>query len=404
MTMGIFVACGSPNTNPPNAGSGGAPPLPPHDGAADHAPSDTSASLDTAAAADRDLAGNVDSRNDAPEADLRPAPIDGALTGEDAGTALSTKDAAASDAGGGNPQRVLLCDEGNRRVLLLNLADPSHAIWSTSLNDPVKDGDGMRDMQLVGGDRVAISTAKGYVELDLKTGERKKQVSAFTGVESLRRLPGGHTVLGANASGGVTLQELDNDDAPVAGRRVTFANYTQFRMLRRTPQGTFLIGVGNKLAEVNWDKQTLWEIEVPASAGHDLNYIYQGVRLPDGAVAVSAGYAASILIVDPKSKIVKQTIGGKGQPEAALLAPNFYGGYQILPNGHFVVTNWQGHGSGNGATGVQLLEYDPQGRLVWKWKQTATLVSSLHHVIVLDGLDTGKLHDDVNGVLAPVTP
>ena len=32
----------------------------------------------------------------------------------------------------------------------------------------------------------------------------------------------------------------------------------------------------------------------------------------------------------------------------------------------------------------------------------SNLVSSLHHVIVLDGLDTTKLHDDVNGVLAPV--
>jgi hypothetical protein len=68
-----------------------------------------------------------------------------------------------------------------------------------------------------------------------------------------------------------------------------------------------------------------------------------------------------------------------------------------------VVTNWEGHGSGNGGKGLQLLEYDPSGVLVWKWKQDPNLVSSLHHVIVLDGLDTTKLHDDVNGVLAPVT-
>lgn len=412
MTMGIFVACGPAHVSPAhdaddaNDGSDGAPALRRPDGAADHAPSDASASRDTEAAATGDTAENVDSldASDTLPPDLRPTHGDAAPTGDDAGTVPSTKDAAATDASGQNPRRVLLCDEGNRRVLLLDLADPTHAIWTTSLNDAAKDGDGMRDMQLVGGDRVAVSTAKGYVELDLETGARKKQVSAFTGVESLRRLPNGHTVLGANANGGVTLQELDNDDAPVAAHRVTFTNYTQFRMLRRTPQGTFLIGVGNKLAEVNWDKQTLWEIDVPASPGHDLNYVYQGVRLPDGTVAVSTGYAASILIVDPTSKTVKRTIGGKGQPDATLLAPNFYGGYHVLPNGHFVVTNWQGHGTGNGAMGVQLLEYDPRGLLVWKWKQTASLVSSLHHVIVLDGLDTSKLHDDVNGVLAPVTP
>jgi hypothetical protein len=74
-----------------------------------------------------------------------------------------------------------------------------------------------------------------------------------------------------------------------------------------------------------------------------------------------------------------------------------------LPNGHFVVTNWEGHGGGNGSKGLQLLEYDASGLLVWKWKQDPNLVSSLHGVIVLDGLDTTKLHDEVNGVLAPVT-
>jgi hypothetical protein len=122
-------------------------------------------------------------------------------------------------------------------------------------------------------------------------------------------------------------------------------------------------------------------------------------------IAVTSGYGATILIIDPTTKKVLTTIGGKAQPEAATIKPNFYAGFQILPNGHFVVTNWEGHGSGNGSTGVQLLEYDTSGVCVWKWKQdsNSTLVSSLHGVIVLDGLDTTKLNDDVNGVLAPVT-
>jgi hypothetical protein len=170
-------------------------------------------------------------------------------------------------------------------------------------------------------------------------------------------------------------------------------------MFRRTPQGTFLIGAGEKLAEVNWNKETLWEMTFP---GTNL-YVYQGLRLPDGKLAVSQGYGASLLIVDPVAKKVLTTIGGKSQPESATIVPNFYAGFQILPNGHFVVTNWEGHGGTNGGTGIQLLEYDDTGKKVWQWKQDATLVSSLHHVIVLDRLDTTKLHDDVNGVLAPVT-
>jgi hypothetical protein len=285
----------------------------------------------------------------------------------------------------------------------MDLQNPGSAVWSTQLNDTNKYGDSMRDIQLVGGDRVAVSVAKGYVELDITTGAVKKEVTKFTGVESLRRLPNGNTVLGGNSDGGVTLQELDPQDAAVSGHKVTFTNYSQFRLLRRTPQDTFLIGAANKLAEVNWNKQSVWEMDFPAPAGHDPAYIYQGLRLPDNTIAVTTGYAVSLVIVDPTTKKAQRTIGGSAQPDAATIAPYFYAGFQILSNGHFVVTNWEGHGGGNGGKGLQLLEYDASGALVWKWKQDPSLVSSLHNVIVLDGLDTTKLHDDVNGVLAPVT-
>ncbi len=307
-------------------------------------------------------------------------------------------DAAAPDAPAvGHPQRVLVCDEGNRRVLLVDLsAAAATAVWTRQLNDPTKHGDSMRDIQLVGNDRVAVSVAKGYVELDIKTGEIKKEVSTFSSVESIRRLPNGNTILGSN-SNGATLQELDAQDKPVTAHKVTFS-YSDLRLFRRTPQGTFLLGVGNKLAEVNWDKQTLWEMAIP-----DGNYVYQGLRLPDKTIAVTNGYGAALLIIDPTAKTVQTKIGGKSQPDATSIVPNFYAGFQILSNGHYVVTNWEGHGAGNGSKGLQLLEYDSTGLLVWKWKQDAAMVSSLHNVIVLDGLDTTKLHDDVNGILAPVT-
>jgi hypothetical protein len=147
-----------------------------------------------------------------------------------------------------------------------------------------------------------VSVAKGYVELDVTTGAIKKEVLSFDSVESLRRLPSGHTILGGNSNGGVTLQELDGQDAAVSGHKVTFTNYSQFRLLRRTPQGTFLIGVANTLAEVNWDKQTIWSMDFTPAPGHDPDYIYQGLRLPDNTIAVTSGYAVSLLIVDPRPR------------------------------------------------------------------------------------------------------
>ncbi len=305
---------------------------------------------------------------------------------------------AAGGASGtvGHPRRVLLCDEGNRRVLLLDLESSDPVVWSTLVNDPTQHGDSLRDLQLVGGDRVAVSTARGYVELDLGTGQIAKTVSDFDGIESLRRLPSGNTVLGANANGGVTLQEVDGQDAPVAGRQVTFTNLAQLRLFRRTPDDTFLLAVGARIAEVNWAGDTLWEMDIPGG-----DWVFQAVRLSDGNIAATSGYGAAIQIIDPESSTVVTTIGGPSQPDAGSIVPNFYAGFQILANDHFVVTNWEGHGGGHGVTGIQLLEYDPSGQLVWHWQQDPNLVSSLHQVIVLDGLDTSLLHDDVGGVLAP---
>lgn len=319
----------------------------------------------------------------------------GSSSSDSGGT--SPKDASVTDAAEpGHPRRVILVDEGNTRIHLMDLQNSSASVWTKQFT-------AFRDIQLVGGDRLAVSIAEGYVELDINTGTTKKEFKGLSSIETMRRLPNGNTVFGGNSDGGITIQELDSQDKPVAGHKVTFTgtNYGPLRLLRRTPQGTFLIGFGtedNELAEVNWNKEVVWRMPLPSG-----KHTYQGLRMADGKIAVSAGYAASIYIIDPVAKKVLTTLGGKSQPEAASINPSFYAGFQILKNGNFVVTNWQAHGAGHGNEGIQLLEYDRTGLLVWKWKQTASVVSSLHGVLVIDGLDTSKLHDDVNGVLGPVT-
>jgi hypothetical protein len=50
------------------------------------------------------------------------------------------------------------------------------------------------------------------------------------------------------------------------------------------------------------------------AAGHDPNYMYQGLILPDKTIAVTSGYSASILIVDYTAKTVKKPSAAKGSP------------------------------------------------------------------------------------------
>ncbi len=49
---------------------------------------------------------------------------------------------------------------------------------------------------------------------------------------------------------------------------------------------------------------------------------------------------------------------------------------------------------------VQLLEFDPDGKLVWQQKQPSS-VRSLEEAIILDGVDTSKLQIEPEGQLIP---
>jgi hypothetical protein len=128
-------------------------------------------------------------------------------------------------------------------------------------------------------------------------------------------------------------------------------------------------------------------------------HAWKSLRLPNGNLIVTAGYGAFVVELDASGKIIRKFGGKEFVPEK--VRPFFYAMFQLLPNGNLVLANWQGHGPGLGQSGVQLLEFNPAGEIVWTWSQ-ADLISSLQGVLVLDGLDTARLHDERGGVMAPV--
>jgi hypothetical protein len=127
-------------------------------------------------------------------------------------------------------------------------------------------------------------------------------------------------------------------------------------------------------------------------------HAWKSLRLPNGNLLVTAGYGAFVVELDPMGKILRKFGGKESVPEK--VRPFFYAMFQLLPNGNIVLANWQGHGPGFGSSGVQLLEFDAAGEIVWTWSK-ADLISSLQGVLVLDGLDTARLHDERRGVVSP---
>lgn len=286
-----------------------------------------------------------------------------------------------------NNRRLLLRDEGMSQLCYIDLANPS-SNWYI----PVPPG---RDIQLVGSGRVLIGTGSGYEEREIATGKKSTELTSFSGTIAARRLRNGNTLLtGLNWQGekGIVLVEVNSSGS--IQRTINYTGFDYVRLVRETVSGNFLVTANNILFEGNDAGTIIWQAKI---TGAPNPHAWQALRLANGQTLVSTGFSKNFQLFAADGKLL-DTISGPVE-----IKPNFYAGFQILANGNYVVTNWQGHGPNFGNSGTQLLEYTPAGKLVWKWQQDAAKFSSLQGVIVLDGLDTDLVHiEDGNGILSPV--
>ncbi len=306
----------------------------------------------------------------------------------------------------------LVVDEGLSNLRHVDQADPRRN-WQVhlGLQQP-------RDMQLEGGNRLLLSHDHGYAEYDLTTGARVKEVSTFHDVSAARRLENGDLLLA-----GVDFDQpkAHPGDGPLGdpdGRHILFVEYdpmgrvvrrTRYvgdfiRLVRQTAAGTYLCGTNGMLKEA--DGAGHWIGALPETG---FQHAWMALRLPNGHTLMSAGtatpvpprrFASSFLVeLDAEGRHVR-TFGAAGQVPARV-RPNFYAMFQVLPDGHVVVANWQGHGPGHNHAGPQVLEFDPSGAIAWEWSDP-TSVSSVQGVLILDGLDPSRLNDERSGTMGPV--
>lgn len=282
----------------------------------------------------------------------------------------------------------LAIDEGHATLLHINERDQSKN-WIVPIGQPAA-----RDMQLIGGNKILIGHHHGYTEFDLAPGRVVKEFKSLEGVTAVRRQPNGHTIIaGVDIPGakGVAVLELDANDQ-VIHRAIFPGDYV--RLIRQTEQGTYLMSCNDRIREGSREGTYLREFPVEG-----FYHAWKALRLRNGNLIVTAGYGAFVVELDAGGKIVRK-FGGKDQVTEKV-RPFFYAMFQLLPNGNIVLANWQGHGPGFGQSGVQLLEFNGAGEIVWTWSK-ADLISSLQGVLVLDGLDATQLHDERGGVMKPM--
>lgn len=286
-----------------------------------------------------------------------------------------------------NSRKLLIRDEGLSQLSYVDLANPG-VNWYV----PIPVG---RDMQLVGNGRVLVGTGNGYEEHEIATGKKVFELTAFPGTIAARRLRNGNTILsGVNWQGKQGIVLVETDSLGVVKSTIAYPGFDYVRLVRETSNGNYLVTADNIVFEGNQSGNIIWKV---ALAGMSKPHAWQALRLGNGQTIVSTGYSKNLQLFSADGKLVDSITG------PAEVNPNFYAGLQVLQNGNYLVTNWQGHGPKSGASGTQVLEYTPTGKLSWSWKQDATKFSSLHAVIVLDGLDRDALYvEDKKGMLAPV--
>lgn len=286
-----------------------------------------------------------------------------------------------------HPQHLLLRDEGRSQLSYEDLGNPANN-WYL----PVPAG---RDLQLAGHGRVLLGTGYGYEEREIATGKLVAELNDFPGTVCARRLRNGNTLLaGINWQGKQGIVLIEAGARGEIKNMIVYPGFDYVRLVRQTVDGNFLVTAGKTVFEGRPDGSIVWQAAITGSAKPNA---WQALRLRNGNTLVSTGYAKNFQVFDRSGKLL-DTISGP-----AAVNPHFFAGFQVLANGNYAVTNWQGHGPSLGASGVQVLEYTPAGKLAWSWKQDAAKHSSLQGIIVLDGLDTQLLHaEDADGKLAPV--
>lgn len=221
------------------------------------------------------------------------------------------------------------------------------------------DNPAVTDAGTLTGKAIMISVDKGYQEYHPVTGARLANVQiGATGVRGAVRLANGNTLLGI----GDAKLRVVNSAGGTVGQECTLpgANNDTLRVLTRDEAtGNILYGRGLDLFIVTQSCQQQWNAKLPINSK-----AYSVFPRPDGGVWATSGDPATVLEYNQAGQILSKV----GDPELHKdVGLDFFSGFERLPNGNFVVANWQGHNMAPKQETPHLVEFTPDNRLVWQW-------------------------------------
>ena len=315
------------------------------------------------------------------------APGGGAPAGGSGGLGGTSNEGGGGGSGGGDvgptcPKpagktcHTFIVNDNARNVVTyvdeFDATKPNGVVWSKSVG--VTGANSPRAIEIVdnakapGGKAVLVSVDNGYMELGLEDGAKLAQVTVnFSGITGACRMPDGNTALGTNAA----IRIVGPTGAEV--RQLALPAGSELRAINRHPTtGNFWFSKVETIYEVTEQGQTVWDANMGAGTKG-----YAVWWRPGGGAYASTGDPSTVVEIDASGKIVG-SVGGK----ARFNFLDFFSGFSVLPNGHFVVANWLGHLAQPAADAPHVVELSKDNEVVWQWgdQTLARQVTNVHVV------------------------
>ncbi|MDB4981618.1 MAG: hypothetical protein JWM82_2370 [Myxococcales bacterium] len=273
-------------------------------------------------------------------------------------------------------RRMLVRDEGDPHLVLLDFSRTDPVVWKNVTNGPWSRGE-----QLIGNNQVMGSRPDGYEVFDLATGTIVKTVHTFSGTQAAYRMANGETML---TRSGARLDFLDKSDQ--IAHEISYPGFSYVRLAHPTRNGTFLVPSDTQVFEGDALGNVLWKVTAPT--GNNWSHVFEAMQMSDGNTILSTFFGSSLDVIDKTTHLVTKRYGTKTIPNAAVIRPNGFSEFQILPNGNLIVANWETYGG----LGREIIEFNPNGDVIWTYQQDPKVFSAIQGVLVLDGLDPQLPH------------
>jgi outer membrane protein assembly factor BamB len=220
------------------------------------------------------------------------------------------------------------------------------------------------DLWIQPGGSILFSTGHGVKEV-AKDGTVKFEYTSTAEIYAVQRLANGNTFVGECTTG--RLLELAPDGKVVKSLDLLpkdkSGGHAYIRNVRVLKNGNYLAAHygGKYVTEYAPDGKVVWTFKTPGGP-HSLT------RLANGNTLIACGDNGTpcLIEVNPEGKTVWE-VSNKDLPDQPF---RFLTGFQKLPNGNVLVSNWLGHKKFG--TAPHLLEITPEKKVVWSYADHTT--------------------------------